>query len=302
MKRKTFIRQMAIAGAMLSVPNELLALGHFEKITILHTNDTHSRIDPFPMDGGKWQGLGGFAARAAMIQQIRKQEKHVLLLDSGDILQGTPYFNFFGGEPEFKGMTAMGYDAVTLGNHDFDAGISGLKKLLPLAGFDILTANYDFSDTELTKEFKPYRVIRKGNINVGIFGLGVELNGLVPSALFGNTRYLDPVSKATETARHLKHEENCHLVICLSHLGYSYTNGRVSDITLAKQTECIDIILGGHTHTLLEDPVIVSNKKSEPVVIHQSGWGGTHLGRIDVFLNAKKEGKRIFSKPQKLVN
>lgn len=302
MNRIHFLQQLSLASAGCMLPSVLQARGRYEKLTILHTNDMHSRIDPFPMDGGKWQGLGGLSARARLIEEIRRREEHVLLLDSGDILQGTPYFNFFQGEPEFRGMSAMGYDAATLGNHDFDAGLDGLKKLLPLATFTIINANYDFSDTILADSFAPYRIIQKGNLKIGILGIGIELTGLVPEKLYGNTRYRDAIDVANQVALQLKQRDQCDLVICLSHLGHSYSSGKIGDTNLAAGSAGIDIILGGHTHTLLEEPVIMRNRENQPVVIQQSGWGGAYMGKLDVYVSRGEKKKNILANPIKVSN
>jgi 5'-nucleotidase len=291
MKRKDFIRHTVTAGALLSagsLPLELLASAGIQKVTILHTNDQHSRIEPFPMDGGKYQGLGGFAQRAEMIRQVRSVEKNVLLLDSGDIWQGTPYFNKYLGELEFKLMSQMKYDASTLGNHDFDAGLEGLVKQLPLASFPFLNVNYDFSDSLLNGKIERFKVFRFDDIKVGVFGVGIELEGLVPTDLYGGVRYNDPITNANKAAAELKHDYKCDYVICLSHLGYKYEEKKVSDEVLAQSSENIDLILGGHTHTFLDKPVETKNAIGEKVLINQVGWAGIYLGRIDVFFERKK--------------
>lgn len=292
MKRRSFIKKSMLSSAFLATGN--FPMSAFEqpeilKLTILHTNDQHSRIEPF--EGGRLKGLGGVARRAKIIEEIRKSEKHVLLLDSGDIFQGTPYFNYFGGELEFKLMSKMNYDASTIGNHDFDAGMDGLLKQLPHANFPFLTANYDFSDTVLNGKFQPYKIFQRENIRIGVFGLGVELDGLVPAKLYGNTQYLDPLKMATKYATILKEEEKCDYVICLSHLGYKYSSNRVSDQVLAKSTENIDLILGGHTHTFLEEPEELMNKKGEKVFINQVGFGGVVLGRLDIYFEKNFKNK-----------
>jgi 5'-nucleotidase len=296
MKRRTFIQRASASGLLFAggqFPLRAFAGPAMTKLTILHTNDVHSRVEPFPMDGGRYQGMGGAVRRAGLIQSIRKSEEHVLLFDSGDIFQGTPYFNFYGGELEFKLMSQMRYDAATIGNHDFDAGIDGLYKQLPHANFPFVCANYDFSDTIMNGNVKPYLTKQRGDIKIGILGVGIELNGLVPKALYKDTQYLDPIAKANEYATHLKYEEKCDLVICLSHLGYQYNHNRVSDIVLAQSSENIDIILGGHTHTFLEEPHILANAKGDPVWINQVGWGGIMLGRIDVLFEQNRKGKCI---------
>jgi len=259
--RRNFIKQASLLGmGMGMLPLTAWAKSEEKRLVILHTNDWHSRIEPFPMDGGRLQGQGGAAKRAKLIQQIREEGHEVLLLDCGDIFQGTPYFNVYGGELEFKLMSEMGYDAATLGNHDFDGGLNGLKKQLPHAKFPILCANYDFSETELAGKFAPYKIVDKGQWKVGILGIGIELDGLVPEALYGATKYQDPIEAANKYAALLKQEKNCDLVICLSHLGYKYSGNKISDQVLASQSENIDIILGGHTHTFMEKPDEIKNK------------------------------------------
>jgi 5'-nucleotidase len=188
----------------------------------------------------------------------------------------------FGGELEMKLMTEMGYDAATMGNHDFDIGLEGFKKAKSHAKFPFLCANYDFSETILNGETKKYEIFQKGALKIGVFGIGIELNGLVTENNFGKTKYLDPVSTANSMAKELR-KKGCDLVICLSHLGYDYTDSsRISDRKLAQQTSNIDIILGGHTHTFLEKPTIEKNKKGKNVLINQVGYAGLYLGRIDI--------------------
>ncbi len=251
------------------------------KLTILHTNDWHSRIEPFPAGDKKYSGLGGAEARAVLIRRIRSEEEHVLLLDAGDIFQGTPYFNFYGGELEYKLMSAMQYDCITLGNHDFDNGIDGLLKQLPHATFGLVNCNYDFSATKLAKVVSPYKIIEKGPLKIGITGVGIELSGLVPDRLFENIEYRNPVEHANRIAHYLKVKERCDLVICLSHLGFDYPHDKISDQRLAAHSENIDLIIGGHTHTFLDRPVSVLNRTGKPVLINQVGWAGINLGRID---------------------
>ena len=173
----------------------------------------------------------------------------MLLLDAGDIFQGTPYFNMYKGEPEIKAMSMMGYDACTMGNHDFDAGVAGFARQLPHARFPVLVANYDFTGTEMEGRTKPYTTIQKGDIRIGVFGIGIQLKGLVPEDAYGKTQYIEPIQTANSVAHHLKKNEKCDMVICLSHLGYDYDYNKVSDKVLAKESEGIDLIIGGHTHT-----------------------------------------------------
>ncbi len=284
----------ALAAGIGGIPATAFARGNVSKLTILHTNDTHSRIDPFPEDDPKWPGLGGVARRMYLINQIRATEPNVLLLDSGDIFQGTPYFNLYGGEVELKLMSKMGYDATTLGNHDFDNGIDGLVKQLPHANFPYLNANYRFDGTALQGIIQPYKLFNKGGIRIGVFGIGIELAGLVDDKLYGKTVYTDPIEAANKTAKFLSTTEKCDLVICLSHLGYKYDNPqKVSDVVLAQQSEHIDLILGGHTHTFLDQPVEYSNAVNKKINISQVGWAGIRLGRIDFFFERKSSEKSL---------
>ena len=284
MKRRQFIRHAAAGTGLLLAPNLLGARAprRTRRLTVLHTNDWHSHVDPFPDDGGRNANQGGAVRRAALIERIRAAEDHVLLLDSGDIFQGTPYFNFFLGEVEMKLMTQMGYDAATIGNHDFDGGIQNLADQLQHASFPLLSANYDFTGTPLDGHTESYRVFDRGGVRVGVFGLGIELDGLVPAKLYGATEYLDPVARGNQTALHLRETEKCDLVICLSHLGFRYADDKVSDVSLAAASRNIDLILGGHTHTFLDEPVIVPNLDGHSTVINQVGFGGLRLGRLDI--------------------
>jgi 5'-nucleotidase len=290
MKRRNFIKNTAATSALLSLSG--LSLSSFstikeKKITILHTNDVHSHIDPFPENHPRNPSMGGVARRANIIEQIRKEEKNVLLLDAGDIFQGTPYFNYYGGELEFKLMSMMKYDLATLGNHDFDNGIDGFFAQLPHANFDFVSANYDFKNTELNGIVKPYKTFIKNGIKIGVFGLGIELEGLVDKKLYKETKYNNPVEVATDITKTLKETEKCDLIICLSHLGFDYKNekDKPSDLKLAAATQDIDLIIGGHTHTFLDKPAIKTNKVGKQVVINQVGAYGINLGRIDFYFS-----------------
>ena len=285
MKRRDFIKYCTSSSAWMlaqGMPIRNWDKEEVIKLTILHTNDVHSRIDPFPMDGSRLQGLGGVASRATLINQIRKAEKNVLLLDSGDIFQGTPYFNMYLGEVEMKSMSALGYDAATIGNHDFDGGMENLKKQLNHARFPLINSNYNFKDTTLSGTVKEYIVKEIDGLRIGIFGLGIELQGLVPKNLYGNTSYEDPVVKGNSIALFLKNEVKCDYLICLSHLGYSYKEQKISDVSLAPQLNYVDLILGGHTHTFLDRAILSKNKNGNPLIINQVGWAGVMLGRIDI--------------------
>ena len=303
MKRKEFLKYIGAGSLGLSLtPNLVLAntftkpnLSQDTKLTILHTNDQHSRIEPFEASYSKNPNQGGFARRASLVQQIRNQESNVLLLDSGDIFQGTPYFNFFGGELEFKLMSMMKYDAATMGNHDFDNGLEGFIKVLPNAKFPFICSNYNFKNTILDGKTESYKIFDKNGIKVGIFGVGVELKGLVGKANYKETEYLNPIEIAQQYSQFLRNEKKCDLVICLSHLGYNYEKEpeRMSDLILAKKTSGIDLILGGHTHTFLPEPQVLTNKDDKKVLVNQVGWAGLLLGRIDFYFNKDKTVKNI---------
>ncbi|WP_312322678.1 metallophosphatase [Soonwooa sp.] len=303
MKRKEFLKYIGAGSLGLSLtPNLVLAntftkptLSQDIKLTILHTNDQHSRIEPFDASYSKNPNQGGFARRASLVQQIRNQENNLLLLDSGDIFQGTPYFNFFGGELEFKLMSMMKYDASTMGNHDFDNGLEGFFKVLPNAKFPFICSNYNFKDTILDGKTESYKIFDKNGIKVGIFGVGVELKGLVGKANYQETEYINPIEIAQQYSQFLRHEKKCDLVICLSHLGYDYEKEpeKMSDLILAKKTSGIDIILGGHTHTFLPEPQVLNNSEGKKVLVNQVGWAGLLLGRIDFYFNKDKSVKNI---------
>ena len=290
--RRKFLQDAALAtGALIAgngIVNDALAGEGTERLIILHTNDTHSRLEPFPMDGGRSQGLGGVAARAEQIRKIRAEGAEVLLLDAGEIFQGTPYFNVYKGEPEIRAMAAMGYDACTMGNHDFDAGLENFVTQLGKATFPVLNCNYDFTGTPMENKSMPYKIFRKGKLKIGVTGVGIEMRGLVPDNLYGNTKYLDPVQQASATAHYLKKEKDCDMVICLSHLGYKYRENKVSDEIMAKESSHIDLIIGGHTHTFFDAPVVYKNKTGSDVTVNQVGWAGIVLGRLDYAFQRNK--------------
>jgi 5'-nucleotidase len=293
MKRRNFIQQTAATTAMVTLGGlglQSFTTSRTKKITILHTNDVHSHIVPFGPNDGRNANKGGVARRASLIESIRTENPNTLLLDAGDIFQGTPYFNYYGGELEFKLMSMLKYDAATIGNHDFDNGIDGLYAQLPHAKFDFVSANYDFSNTIMDTHVKPYKIFKKDGIKIGVFGLGIELDGLVGKNHYKETKYLNPIEIAQDMSRILKIEKQCDLVICLSHLGYNYRNDPeiVSDIKLAKATKDIDLIIGGHTHTFLRKPTIEKNIEGKNVLINQVGCYGLYLGKIDFYFDSDK--------------
>ncbi len=302
MKRRKFIKNITVSGTVIGLGGLSLTSCYSnpkKQITILHTNDVHSHIEPFSLSHPTYPGLGGIARRASLIDSVRLENPNTLLFDAGDIFQGTPYFNYFGGEVEFKLMSKLKYDASTIGNHDFDNGTDGLNKQLPNASFDFIISNYDFSNTILDGKTKSYKIFYKDGVKIGVFGLGIELNGLVDPMLYKETKYINPIETARDMSRILKDEKKCDLIICLSHLGYhyKYDNKIISDLNLAQQTENIDLIIGGHTHTFLKKPTVTKNNKGENMLINQVGKWGINVGRIDFFFddakNISAKGKSI---------
>lgn len=292
MKRRNFITGTTAASALVGLGGiGVASCSNFSKkhITILHTNDVHSHIDPFPKSHPQFSDMGGVARRATLVERIRRENPNTLLFDAGDIFQGTPYFNFYGGELEFKLMSKLRYDAATIGNHDFDNGVGGLLAQIPHATFDLISANYDFSNTVLDGYIKPYRVYVLDGIKIGVYGIGIDLKGLVTERMYGETVHLDPFEIALDMERLLKEEESCELIICLSHLGHAYgESDRPSDIRLAQATEYTHLIIGGHTHTFLERPEVHQNKNGQAVLVNQVGCYGINLGRIDFYLDSDK--------------
>ena len=294
MKRRDFIQQASATTALVTLGGlglqSFTSIPKTTQITILHTNDVHSHIDAFGPEDGRNANMGGVARRARLIDSIRQENPNTLLLDAGDIFQGTPYFNYYGGELEFKLMSKLKYDAATIGNHDFDNAIDGLYAQLPHAEFEFLSANYDFSNTIMDAHVKPYKTFKKNGIKIGIFGLGIELNGLVDPAMYKETKYLDPIEISQDITRILKTEEKCDLIICLSHLGYDYKNSpnKICDLKLATLTKDIDLIIGGHTHTFLPKPTVVKNIEGNNMLVNQVGCYGINLGRIDFYFDENK--------------
>ena len=293
--RREFITRFAggvLAATALGWPAISEAGSKIIKLTILHTNDMHSHIDPFADNHSRYPGMGGIARRMAIIKKIRTVERNILLFDAGDIFQGTPYYNIFGGELELNLMSRMGYDAITLGNHDFDNGVQALADQLVNASFPVLNCNYDFSGTSMQGRSYPYKIFNKEGIRIGVFGVGIQLAGLVDSRLTGSVKYIDPVGPANTISAYLKTRKKCHLVVCLSHLGFDYKEDKLSDTRLASSSENIDLIIGGHTHTFLDEPLKIRNKIGEEVLVTQAGWAGLRLGRIDYHFE-KITGKKI---------
>jgi 5'-nucleotidase len=282
--RRTFLKQTVLGSGAVALglfPKELFASGEMVKLTVMHTNDMHCHIDPFPPDHAEYPGKGGMGRIATLVNECRKENPDVLLLDAGDMFQGTPYFNYFRGELMMKVMSKMGYDAGTIGNHEFDNGLGDILSAVKQASFPVISSNYDFSDTILFDSVKPFQILRKGELKIGIYALGIELEGLVSTLNYGNTRYLNPLETALKMERMLKKDHSCDLVICLSHLGYSYDNNKISDLSLAPQTRFTNLFVGGHTHTFLEKPSVLKNAEGKLVLVNQAGWAALETGKIE---------------------
>ena len=302
MKRRHFLKKIKFSSIYgLTLPyfiNDDYYDNGLKKITILHTNDVHSHIDPFPKNDPLNPSGGGVIARANLINLIKNDNPHTLVLDAGDVFQGTPYFNFFGGELELKLMSKMGYNASTLGNHEFDNGMEKLSKVLKHANFSFLNSNYTLKNTPLENKIKSHEIFNINGIKIGVFGLGIELEGLVEKKLYKGIKYLNPIEISKDISDDLKYNHNCDLIICLSHLGFSYSKDKniMCDLILAKQTKNIDLIIGGHTHTFLDEPVKVKNLENKDVIINQVGCFGINLGKIDFYFsenNKHQEGMSI---------
>ena len=292
MKRRDFIIQTSAATAITLSGFGLSSFSSAKtkRITILHTNDTHSHLDTFPQTDAKFPNQGGAAKRATIFNKIKNENPHTLILDAGDMFQGTPYFNYYGGELEIKVMNMLQYDAGTIGNHEFDNGINSLAEQIQKANFDIINANYDFKNTLMNGLTKPYKVFVKDGIKIGVFGLGIKLEGLVNKSEYGETLWNNPIEIAQDVTRILKDELKCDLIICLSHLGYHYGNNSqmISDLDLAAKTKNIDLIIGGHTHTFLEKPTVVLNAEQKEVIVNQVGCYGVRVGQIDFYFDEFK--------------
>lgn len=299
MNRRGFIRKIGLGTAGITlgtIPYELLANDDFVTISILHTNDIHTHIEPFKSNNPAYGGKGGMARISELAANCRQKNPNTLLFDAGDMFQGTPYFNYYKGELILKLMSAAGYDGGTIGNHEFDNGLNGILGPLPNADFPLINSNYDFSDTVLAGKFPRWKIFRQSGIKIGVYGLGIELDGLVSDSNYGNTVYHDPVRVALEMEQFLKNEKKCDLVVCLSHLGLRYRENKVSDMVIAAETSMTDLIIGGHTHTYLEKPIEIKNKAGKQVIVNQAWWGGLVVGQVDfVFERAGKKKQTIFA-------
>jgi 5'-nucleotidase len=283
MNRKKFIQLSStlVAGSILNA-HDLTASGIFGKqeLVILHTNDFHSRFEPFPSSHKLWGDKGGISRLKTLIDQYRSQYKHILLLDSGDVWQGTAYFNVFKGHPELEWMKNVNYQATTIGNHDFDLGIDHLCELRKKYQTPTVLCNYQINHPGFKEIIQPYKIIETGKFKVGITGVAIDFEDLLPQKSYEGIIYQDPVEPLQMIVNELRNKHKCDLVIVLSHLGYQYDSDKIDDLKLAQKTEGIDAILGGHTHTFLEKPILVKNKMGKNTVVNQAGWAGLRLGKL----------------------
>ena len=294
-RRKFFTSSLALGAGLALAPKELNLFASATPapdtvITILHTNDTHSQIDPLPENDKSYAGKGGVARRATLVKRVRKENPNTLLLDAGDSFQGTPYFNFYKGEVEYKAMSAIGYDAGTLGNHEFDNGVDALAAALKFASFDIVSSNYDVKGTALEKLVKPYVVKTVAGIRIGLFGLGISPVALITPANFKGVTYQDPIETSKTMVKTLRETERCPFIVAMSHLGF-YKNPRPSDVgdgQVAAQVDGIDFIVSGHTHTFMEQPERVKQPCGQETLIYQVGRSGIYVGRVDFTFRAGK--------------
>jgi 5'-nucleotidase len=274
----------AISAPLLEVkPGETL-------ITILHTNDTHSQIDPLPPNDKQYPDKGGVARRATLVKRVRKQNPNTLLIDAGDVFQGTPYFNFYKGEVEYKSMSLIGYDVGTLGNHDFDNGVNALVAAMKFANFEFVSSNYDVRGTPLESRVKPYVVRVVGGVRVGLFGLGISPDNLITPENFKGVKYNDPVKATRDVVATLRGRERCTVVVGMSHLGYypEAGKGEIGDTQVAAQVDGVDFIASGHTHTFMKQPVITKTPSGGNTIIFQVGRSGIYVGRVDIKVRAGK--------------
>ena len=251
-----------------------------KKLVVLHTNDTHSCVMPINpnLADTAMANRGGYLRRVAMIKEERKANPDLLLFDSGDFSQGSPYYSLFKGDVEVGLMNEMKYDAATIGNHEFDFGIDNMVRLFKMAKFPIVCSNYDFTGTPLVDVVKPYVILHRKGLKIGVFGLCPELKGLVSEANYGCIKYLDPVQKGEEMAELLKKKEKCDVIICLSHLGWNIDG--IDDTELVPGTRYIDLVLGGHSHTYFKNLEYLNNLDGIPVPDDQNGKSAIWVGKM----------------------
>ncbi len=254
-----------------------------KKLVILHTNDTHSHLEPLPMSDRNNPGQGGVVNRKAIIDSVRSVEQNVLLIDAGDFVQGTPYFNMFKGRAEVDAMNLMQYDVTVIGNHEFDYGLDTMKMIFERLSFPILCCNYDFSRTVLKDIVKPYIILNRFGLKIGIIGVGVDPEGLVQKDKYAGMTFSPIIESVNQYAELLKKKEKCDFIICVSHAGYG------TDQIIAGKSEYLDIIIGGHSHTFMKEPNMRKNLLGKDVMVYQTGRYGVNIGKIEVELGKAKK-------------
>ncbi len=259
-----------------------------KQLVILHTNDTHSCVFPLSRNLADTltAGRGGFLRRVEMINGQRKENPGLLLFDSGDFSQGSPYYTMFKGDVEIGLMNIMKYDAATIGNHEFDFGVENMARLFKKADFPIVCANYDFTGTALEGIVKPYTIIKRNGLKIGVFGISPQLDGLVFAKTCEGVKYNDPIKAANDVARKLKKEEKCDVVICISHLGWDIMG--VDDTEMMAKTRNSDLVLGGHSHTYFKSLEYVRNLDGKEIPNDQNGKSGIFVGRIVIDMDNGK--------------
>ncbi len=259
----------------------LTAGAQTKELLILHSNDTHSCIDPLSVnvkEKGDVAGKGGFMRRIEMLRQERLAHPDLLYFDSGDFCQGSPFYTIYQGDVEIKLMNEMGIDASTIGNHEFDFGVENMVRLFRMANFPIVCSNYDFGNTELKSIVKPYLILKRNGLKIGVFPLCPKMEGLVDEDKCQGLTYLDPIAKANEMTQLLK-KKKCDLVICISHLGWDKHNG-ANDQEMVAGSHGIDLVLGGHSHTFFEELRYVKDLDGRNVPIDQNGKHGAYIGKM----------------------
>lgn len=271
-----------LAYILVLLSTSFLSIEAGTPLVLLHTNDTHSQLEPYKSDDKYNPDMAGIVRRAALFNQVRAKEPNVLVVDAGDFVQGTPYFNLLKGKAEIKLMNKLGLDAITLGNHEFDNGVPFLTSMLRKARFKVVSSNYDVSETTLQRYVRPWLIVRKGKLRIGIVSANIHPSGLISAVNFRGVKYLEPYETAEKTAAWLKEKKKCDLVVCLSHLGLDNKGGAPDDIRLAEKSKSIDVIIGGHTHTFMRNPAKKVNAVGDTVLINQVGKGGIYVGRLDL--------------------
>ncbi len=278
MMRKAFFTLLAVAAMTASQAQQ-------KELVILHTNDTHSTIMPLSpnLADTAVAGRGGFLRRLELLRQQREQHPDLLYFDSGDFSQGSPYYTLFRGDVEVGLMNRMGIDAATIGNHEFDFGMENMARLFRMANFPVVCSNYDFIGTPLEGLVKPYVIIKRNGVKIGVFGLAPKLDGLVEKANCEGVVFLDPVKKALEMATFLKKKKKCDMVICISHLGWDIDLD--DDVEMEQGSRYIDLVLGGHSHTYFTELRYEKDLDGRSVPTDQNGKHGIWIGKMTVKLN-----------------